>query len=619
MPIVTLDNPVFISVDGAGRPNAGGTVGVYLAGTSFGTLATIYSDQVKTTELTNPVTLDAAGTKEIWYDVEIDIREKTSTGVTIRDTLNLDPNASAAISTGFNLAENGSFETDADTDGQPDSWTISAYVGSAIAITTDVVTDGLSSLEFNTGAAGSGGGTATSTKFAVTEGTVCSAMWSFYATHATTLNTFQIKWYDEDDVLQSTSTLTMPASGSVPTSWTAYTDEVTVDAAATQGEIVLTGISSGGSNLNSKAYFDGIKVVNMTNMVTLAGTQTLTNKTLTNPTVTTGSFTSPSIDQVVDSNSNEAIIIGTTASAVNEITVTNAATGNAPTISTSGDNTDIDLNITPKGVGAVIVGGITQNSVTSGITADVGSSQGDGVLTSEINEISTCANVGDAVTLPSAIGGQSVTVINNGANAADVFPASSDNLGAGVDTAESLSAGSTITYVNYDATNWKEKAKGDLVFISSATASTSTTVDFDNLIDGTYERYVVEVINATPVTNNVQFYIRVQTGGSTWQTGTVYQYSGTAGTFIQSFLAGTSNVTAEGGITGTIGIYDPSNTSTWTRIAFETGWNLQAAGNIVGVEAGGAYTATTAVTGIRFYFATDEIASGTFRLYGVSE
>jgi hypothetical protein len=333
MPIENLENPSFISQDGAGRPNAGGTVGVYIAGTSFGTPATIWSDQVKTAELTNPVTLDSAGMKEIWYDVKVDIRETFANGSGTRDTLNLDPNATATVSTGFNLAENGSFETDSDSDGQPDSWTISPYSGSAIAITEAIVTDGVKALEFNTGAAGSGGGTATSNKFAVTEGTVCSVNWSFYATNATTLNTFQIRWYDEDDVLQSTSTLTMPASGAVPTSWTEYTEEVTADAAGTQGEIVLTGISSGGSNLSSKAYFDGIKIVNLTNMVTLAGTQTLTNKTLTTPTITTPVVTG----SINDANSNEVIVLGSTASAVNEVTITNAATGNRPTISSSGE------------------------------------------------------------------------------------------------------------------------------------------------------------------------------------------------------------------------------------------------------------------------------------------
>jgi len=287
MPILQLQNPAFISIDGAGRPNAGGTIEVYEADGTFTTLATTYSDQVKTSELTNPVIVDSAGVKEIWFDVKVDIREKTPAGVVIRDTLNIDPNASQASVQGFNLAQNGSFEIDATSDGQPDNWTITPYSGSAIAITESVVRHGTKALEFNTAGAASGGGTATSAKFPVSEGGDLSVSWSFYATHATTTSTFSIKWYDESDVLKSTTTLTMPTAGSVPTSWTDYAQSVTADAAATQGEIVLTGISSGGSNLTSKAYFDGIEIVSLSNLVSLDETQTLTNKTHTSPTIAT--------------------------------------------------------------------------------------------------------------------------------------------------------------------------------------------------------------------------------------------------------------------------------------------------------------------------------------------
>ena len=99
--------------------------------------------------------------------------------------------------------------------------------------------------------------------------------------------------------------------------------------------------------------------------------------------------------------------------------------------------------------------GLRTHSGTAGITADVGSAQGGSPLTTDINEISTCANIGDSVTLPTATAFLRITIINNGANAADVFPASSDNLGAGVDTAVSLAAGANITYASYDATNWE--------------------------------------------------------------------------------------------------------------------------------------------------------------------
>ena len=50
-----------------------------------------------------------------------------------------------------------------------------------------------------------------------------------------------------------------------------------------------------------------------------------------------------------DENGNEQIKFATTASAVNEISVTNAATGNAPAISATGGDTNVGITLTPKG------------------------------------------------------------------------------------------------------------------------------------------------------------------------------------------------------------------------------------------------------------------------------
>jgi len=47
-----------------------------------------------------------------------------------------------------------------------------------------------------------------------------------------------------------------------------------------------------------------------------------------------------------------------TASAVNELTITNSATGNAPELSSTGDDTNIDIKITPKGSGNVVLDGL---------------------------------------------------------------------------------------------------------------------------------------------------------------------------------------------------------------------------------------------------------------------
>ena len=60
---------------------------------------------------------------------------------------------------------------------------------------------------------------------------------------------------------------------------------------------------------------------------------------------------------IADENSNEQIIFTTTSSAVNELTVTNAATGNAPAIAATGGDTNIDLSLSGKGTGGVAVTG----------------------------------------------------------------------------------------------------------------------------------------------------------------------------------------------------------------------------------------------------------------------
>jgi hypothetical protein len=91
--------------------------------------------------------------------------------------------------------------------------------------------------------------------------------------------------------------------------------------------------------------------VSTAGFTTLTGVETLTNKTLTAPKIANGGF-------VADANGNEQIIFTTTASAVNELTVVNSATSNAPEISSTGGDTNIDLKITPKGTGNVLLSGI---------------------------------------------------------------------------------------------------------------------------------------------------------------------------------------------------------------------------------------------------------------------
>jgi hypothetical protein len=95
-------------------------------------------------------------------------------------------------------------------------------------------------------------------------------------------------------------------------------------------------------------------------------------------------------------------------------------------------------------------------STTASITASTTQTQGQGALTTDVNEISTCANANDTVTLPSAIAGRSCFISNNGANTLQIFPASGDNLGAGLNTSTTLAAAGHALFVAHDSTNWEQ-------------------------------------------------------------------------------------------------------------------------------------------------------------------
>ena len=136
-------------------------------------------------------------------------------------------------------------------------------------------------------------------------------------------------------------------------------------------------IFAGTDKSNKLVYLDGTNVVDL-GLVNLTGTQTLTNKTLTSPTIN-----DPIINKINDSNGNEEIIFTATGSAVNELTIANAATGNNPNITASGSDANIGINLTPKGIGEITFNGtgkiqqvlekvtVTNTATTGTITYDL--------------------------------------------------------------------------------------------------------------------------------------------------------------------------------------------------------------------------------------------------------
>ena len=90
-----------------------------------------------------------------------------------------------------------------------------------------------------------------------------------------------------------------------------------------------------------------------------------------------------------DENGLEQVKFATTASAVNELSVTNAATGNGPSLSATGDDTNVDLNVTPKGIGRVVLGAAAiqqvAEKVTNSATAATGTVNFDVITQSVLN------------------------------------------------------------------------------------------------------------------------------------------------------------------------------------------------------------------------------------------
>ncbi len=101
--------------------------------------------------------------------------------------------------------------------------------------------------------------------------------------------------------------------------------------------------------------------------------------------------------------------------------------------------------------------------VNSGLIASTTRFQGNGALTAQVNEISTVANNDDTVTLPAALAGLAIEIINHGAETLQIFPASGDNLGTGVDAPEELEANESVGYVAYDSTNWAKESTTEII------------------------------------------------------------------------------------------------------------------------------------------------------------
>ena len=158
--------------------------------------------------------------------------------------------------------------------------------------------------------------------------------------------------------------------------------------------------------------------------------------------------------------------------------------------------------------------------------------------------------------------------------------------------------------------------------LSTATASTSATLDFTTSIDSTYNQYCFVANHLVPDTNSVTFKMLVSTdGGSNW---IVTNYKGsltvpTASvtnqtTFIQLSYTTDCSTSTSIGWNGQIYVYVPA-----TFFVCTFNGVYQGASSVPSAIGGASYTVATAVNAVRFLFSSGNISSGSIKLYGVSK
>jgi hypothetical protein len=176
-------------------------------------------------------------------------------------------------------------------------------------------------------------------------------------------------------------------------------------------------------------------------------------------------------------------------------------------------------------------------------------------------------------------------------------------------------------------------AGGSFVLLEQHTASASASLNFTTFISASYDTYVFEFVGIVPTVAGDSFLAVVGTGGGpTWDTGSNYRYadyssdqstaSGAAGSgasttsiHLYDNLGGTA---AQGGLNGTMSVYDPAN-STASKVLIFLGSGESAASNLRQYTGSGRYIPTTALTGVQFSMSTGTVASGTIRCYGVQK
>jgi len=183
--------------------------------------------------------------------------------------------------------------------------------------------------------------------------------------------------------------------------------------------------------------------------------------------------------------------------------------------------------------------------------------------------------------------------------------------------------GQVLTSAGSGLPSWTTPSAGALILLSTVTASNSTTVDIETTFNSTYDVYVLIASALTLNGGSATLQMREKINGA-YNTGSFY-YShrmvANAVSTSDAFESTATSVTIIPNAPSTQGaglymrIFNPSSTTLEKMILWEA---YQTSGRYEYRGFAQNSSGTQALTGIRFFASSQEIVSGTFRLYGVA-
>ena len=180
---------------------------------------------------------------------------------------------------------------------------------------------------------------------------------------------------------------------------------------------------------------------------------------------------------------------------------------------------------------------------------------------------------------------------------------------------------------------------GDLILLSTQTASASASIDFTSGIDSTYDSYVFKFINIHPATQNVNFQFQVDTGTNTNYNQTItstsfraYHFEGDLSAVLEYVTAydqaqGTSfqNLNYIGNdndmcAVGELKLFNPSSTTYVKHFIARSQFYGDGGGQDLSEDwfTAGYVNTTTAITRVRFKMSSGNIDDGIIKMYGVA-